>query len=265
MNNDNLYGCFFCDKKIHFINNNCGVVDGGSNGGYSEVNSDEKNTIQNKIKDRMNNIDLILKSSVKKIKRSSSSLVGGGTKRQRSSRSSSSKTNTLFILPSLYNSTNCIDSYNEFNRNLINMDRGYLSSTEEPNDVKSVFLYYFHIDLFDISNLYNILVEEYENEIVDLESKDKKYESIIKTEQIKKNEYKFDEIERNIKLIKNNSKEVFYPVYVDFHFEYGSHNKNLLRNLFLADGNHRIVSLKLSGYNGYVPAIVCDYLPYIIE
>jgi hypothetical protein len=141
---------------------------------------------------------------------------------------------SIFLLPDEK------EEYSTFKTNLTKINRGYISGTSNPNDVKAVLLCFFHINDFNMSNFG---IEPHKD-------------SYIITEQatIDKENY-----EKTISDIRNNIK--INPVYLDIEYTYNKANKKLERQFYLSDGNHRIYALKLMGYNGMVPAIVCDYLP----
>jgi len=137
----------------------------------------------------------------------------------------------IFILPKLRNN----NFYKDFYENLIKNDRSYIHSTRKIESVKSILLCFFHIDDFDVSINSSFI-----------------YNS-TRPYRILSEQKKIDKLILDITTLDIEVDERLHPVYIDVEI------KNKEKRYYLSDGNHRINVLKENGYNGFVPAYVCDY------
>jgi len=153
------------------------------------------------------------------------------------------------------NFINCHKKYNTFTKAFHKLyfdDRSFTYPTESIDDINAVFLCYFHIDCFDVSNLKNeIKYKDIKNETYTLNIKNL---NANKKAYIKNDQDVLDDLSNTINEIV--SGKPIHPIYLDASYDIDGH-----RNISLSDGNHRITSLKLLGYNGLVPCILCDYAP----
>ena len=131
------------------------------------------------------------------------------------------------------------ESFTSFYDKLGPFDRKYLASTRDGNEVNAIILCFFHINDFKM--------QQFESN---------SSQSYIVSEQQNINH---QNLENTIADINNNIK--IHPVYIDAEYKYDSRSTKLTRQLYLSDGNHRIMALRQLGYNGMIPAIICDYLP----
>lgn len=129
-------------------------------------------------------------------------------------------------------------------------ERSIFTTTREPENVKLLVLCYFHIDDFDM----RIPAKGSELEDQDVNSKisyfkKKNYQIISEQEVIHTEQF-----ETTIRKMEENTP--IYPVNIDVERDNDGNNR-----YYLSDGNHRIAALKALGYDGYVPAFVCSYIP----
>jgi len=232
-----LYGCLFNKYyKIEFINDDRAYYEINLNE-FRQYNENEYNIIKEKVHKRLEFI--YKKNTIFKRKQIKFSEKEGkkSKKTRRGGNPYLKKMEELFLLPPKNN------DYNDFYKILTQKDRGYLSSTRFENDVRAVLLCFFHINDFDIS----VNSPEF------IYNPSSKYRIISEQKNIKEDILKetSDKINENTKI---------YPVYADIEYTFNSETKELERQYFLSDGNHRIRTLKENNYNGMVPVIVCDYL-----
>jgi len=181
----------------------------------------------------------------------------------------------LFKLPDEnYDFTHFIDEFAK-------CDRGYMSTTRDINHVNAIFLCFFHINEFQITTRFreydiNADIMNDENLKIPDDNLDK-YPIIQKcknltckssvlcenpnfcVQQCQDYVYASQVINTAVEIfnIINNGGEKLFPVHVDAEADVANNE----RSFYIADGNHRIYTLKRLGYNGYVPCICCDYLP----
>jgi hypothetical protein len=160
-------------------------------------------------------------------------------------------------------------------------DRGYMTSTRDINHVNAIFLCFFHINEFQVTTKfreYPEITETINDENLKIRDENyDKYKIIQKCRNLScKSSVLCEEphlcVQQcqdyiNSKQIINSAVEIYniifnngeklYPLYIDAEADL----PNKERSFYLADGNHRIYTLKRLGYNGYVPCICCDYLP----
>ena len=128
-------------------------------------------------------------------------------------------------------------------------DRSIFTTTREPEHVNLLVLCYFHINDFDMT--IPCKFSELNPKITEKIKKfNKNYYQII-SEQEALHEIEFNE---TVKKIQEN--KPIHPVNIDVERDYDGNNK-----FYLSDGNHRIAALKDLGYQGYVSAYVCSYIP----
>jgi hypothetical protein len=181
----------------------------------------------------------------------------------------------LFKLPDeTYNFDYFIDQFAK-------CDRGYMTTTRDIKYVNAVFLCFFHINEFQITTRfrqYSDITEIINDKNLKIpDDNHDKYKIIQKcrnltckssvlcekphfcVQQCQDYVYSSQIINTASEIynIINNGGEKLYPVHVDAEADV----VNDERSFHIADGNHRIYTLKRLGYNGYVPCICCDYLP----
>jgi hypothetical protein len=119
----------------------------------------------------------------------------------------------------------------------------YNTSTEEKNDVKAIILCFFHITDFKAKGETSGFIESMPGDVQDGTVNGFK-KSLIENKRLR-----------------------LPPIYMDVTYKYSSSgSKEILeRQYYLSDGNNRIATLKELNYDGLVPVIVCDYLPYTIR
>lgn len=172
--------------------------------------------------------------------------------------------NHLFKLPdSNFN-------YDYFMEQFIN---NYMEITKDINTVFAILLCFFHIDDFNITtNIINNsqfitdanILKTFSNEnlvlpqipITNRKYIINKYQEHVYADKIIKTSVDIYNIINN-----NDLSKLLYPVNVDIEYTYDEQTKEINRELFLDDGNHRIYTLKRLGYRGLVPCICFDYLP----
>lgn len=170
--------------------------------------------------------------------------TSSSSKKSSNSKSYSSKSPKLLFNKTLfdfkYKDYN-IDYYKEIIYNINHPENVW--NSHDIENVKAIYVCYFHINDFDIKEL--DIKEDIEDldlvkEIKKIQKKDKKGK--IKTEQ------KYVKLS-NIKQMQKLNK--FKPLHVSCEKD----NK-----LYLADGNHRLVTLKMNGYNGMIPVLMFDWM-----
>lgn len=165
--------------------------------------------------------------------------------------------NNLFRLPD--------DTYNleYFLEELTKSSNGYMQTTRDYKEVYGIFLCFFHIDNFEITDTFREYpMNEYLNP-KNLIIPRKKNCSGVNIQKCQEYVYatKVIETASQIYNIINKTDDKLYPVHVDIEYSFDKDTKELKRDFFLDDGNHRIYTLKRLGYNGLVPCICFDYLP----
>jgi len=152
--------------------------------------------------------------------------------------------------------------FEEFNKPT---NGGYAVTTLDIMKVQAIFLCYFHIDNFEITNNFRQydVSDILNKENLEIPNKNNNYNNDIIIKKTQEYVYPSNIIQTvyNIYELSNNIENAnkLYPINVDV--EYEEIDNGFKRNYFLADGNHRIYALKRLGYNGYVPCICFDYLP----
>jgi hypothetical protein len=224
----NYNGIILKDKLINYTDNS---IDCKTN-----KNHNCKYDIQKIIINRFQHYYNINKSSTSSKKSSSSKKLYFSSKKSSSPKIRFNK--RLFDFK--YTDYN-IDYYKEIIYNPTHPENVWKSHDVE--NIKAIYFCYFHINDFDIKSLdikKNIENEILVNQIRTIQKKDKK--GIIKTEQ------QYVELS-NIQQMQQLQK--FKPLHVS------CEEKN---KLYLADGNHRLITLKMRGYNGFVPVLMFDWM-----
>lgn len=244
------FGCLFVNGQTYFLNkDHLYIAKRGVFPERDEYIKDQKSIecIQQMIRQR---IDKIYESTGRLYKRRKT--VKGGNVED---------LQTRFIIPSsdinYYDYEKFIYDFAAIRRDLsIDTSKRTFNTTRDLDEVFAVILCFFNIDNFDVSNFSEILTENH-YEIGNLKGSG---EFLIQNDQ---DTIDLDNLEK-IKKSWTSGQEKLNPVNIDVEYEYESRSGNFARKYFLSDGNHRITALKLAGYKGLVPAIVCDYLPAVI-
>lgn len=153
-----------------------------------------------------------------------------------------------FILPKDDKGDAYVNLYNRIDDK--NTKRSIFTTTREIDEVNLLVLCYFHIDDFDMTIPCDYSEIGCENTTEQIRTFNKKYYQII-SEQEALHKTEFEEAVRKIK-----DNQPIHPVNIDVERDSDGNN-----TYYLSDGNHRIAALKALGYQGYVPAYVCSYIP----
>ena len=153
-----------------------------------------------------------------------------------------------FILPKDDKGDAYVNLYNRIDDK--NTKRSIFTTTREIDEVNLLVLCYFHIDDFDMTIPCDYSEIGCENTTEQIRTFNKKYYQII-SEQEALHKTEFEEAVRKIK-----DNQPIHPVNIDVECDSDGNN-----TYYLSDGNHRIAALKALGYQGYVPAYVCSYIP----
>lgn len=237
------------NQHLYFINNN-DIYLGKSSTEAEKINCENENQKCNGIKQFfIDNINVIYNSKYKISNEPLliSQIIAKKAKKQK--RSGGGNPNFEFKLPK--------DDEDDAYKNLYNRiddrenKRSIFTTTREIDEVNLLVLCYFHINDFDmtIPCKFSELDSETTNKIRTF--KKNHYQIISEQEALHKTE--FDEAVEKI-----NRGIPINPVNIDVERDDNGNN-----TYYLSDGNHRIAALKWLGYQGYVPAYVCSYIPDI--